>query len=220
MKTTYAAVFISYLIGYLLVDQGRFSQACNQHDHSHDHQPDSSGEIVDETTPSTETEASLSHRFLRRNTTVVREIGEGVSGAFNNLFSRKSSSRTIVNQTRYVFNWDDDDSPLRIGDMEWASVGDFKRRGARCSVKDRTPEEKRKNDDIVRKFLASSADAIATNSSGGLRKLQNVVPINVPVYFTVITSGPLGIVTREQIDQQIAVLNAAYRPWFLFTLGM
>jgi hypothetical protein len=178
------------------------------------------------------TEKGKKSRGLQSNTTApvqdgdllpsVSNFGDRLSSALGSLFSpsgtASSSFSSGFNQSKSLFDWDNEDSPIRIGDSEWSSVRDFKQRRARCSVPDRTPEEKRANDDILLKFMATSSEAIITSSSGGLRKLQAVTPINVPVYFTCVTSGSSGLVTASQVAQQISVLNKAYGPYFVFTV--
>lgn len=54
----------------------------------------------------------------------------------------------------------------------------------------------------------------------GARKLQSDEPIQVPVYFHVITAfnGLLGTVPRSTVTAQIDVLNESFQPYFTFDL--
>jgi hypothetical protein len=64
----------------------------------------------------------------------------------------------------------------------------------------------------VEAYLKDHPEAIGNNSS---RRLQ---AITIPVYFHCIKSGTNGACSSSVINQQIAILNAAYAPSFSFNL--
>jgi hypothetical protein len=110
-----------------------------------------------------------------------------------------------------IINWDDNDSPLRIGDYNWSSVREFKEKRGRCGTKDPTEEERRLSDVMLLEWRKSAS----ATSAGGLRRLRKV---SVPVYFHCITSGNQGSCPTRTINRQISVLNSAYAPTFSFNL--
>jgi hypothetical protein len=239
MKFVPALLALTVITSSLQRKRGaQFAHACVHHHHHHrlggdarNNHGENDCHVSVETQSTVQTETGMNSRGLQSNATApvqdsdilpsVSNFGDRLSSALGSLFSPSGtapSSPSGFNQSKSLFDWDNEDSPIRIGDSEWSSVRDFKKRRARCSVPDRTPEEKRANDDILLKFMATSSEAIITSSSGGLRKLQTVTPINVPVYFTCVTSGSSGLVTASQVAQQISVLNKAYGPYFVFTV--
>ncbi len=83
--------------------------------------------------------------------------------------------------------------------------------GARCSTRHVTDWEKRLHDAAMDQHLSKVGAQRAT--SGALSNARTAGSVNIPVWVHVINNGAgaaNGDVPQSQIDQQIAVLNAAY----------
>jgi Pregnancy-associated plasma protein-A len=105
-----------------------------------------------------------------------------------------------------TIDWSKDDSPVRIGSVQWNTIREFKQFG-RSATKPASEEEWALSTSILRKWK---------DKNQGRRRLQ--APIDVPLYIHCISSGPNGGCPNAAINQQVDVLNAAFSPHFIFTL--
>lgn len=107
-----------------------------------------------------------------------------------------------------VFAQRGDSGPFTFNGVTWASKQAFLDSGARCST--------RLMDDEERQQIESRLALLRLNRN------KAFAPVSVPVYFHVISSGTSaaqGNVPDQQIQDQIAVLNAAYATYgFSFNL--
>jgi hypothetical protein len=138
------------------------------------------------------------------------EVSFTIDGISNSSQSSKPEPHELVagtsNSTQLrasAVNWKDDNALFRIGLHEWPSLSDFKHSHARCATPHLGSEEMKESNDIVKAHLASK-----NATPGGVRRaLQS---ISIPVYWWCFEDYPFGRCLTSIVDDQMAVLNAAY----------
>jgi hypothetical protein len=141
-------------------------------------------------------------------------IHEGNLGTFDEdslagqQFLRKAKQDgSLPNTTLKDKEWHgNDDKPFWVNNYRWESRKAFFEGGGRCHTREPTAEEKEQNAKVLRKW--HDGDEKHRHLQGSFN-----VPVNVVVFTS---SSGIGDVTQQQIDTQIAVLNAAYNPYFVF----
>src|SRR3990172_5991130 len=106
---------------------------------------------------------------------------------------------TATAKTKYQ----DDDQPFVIGDMTFVNKAAFLESGRRCATRDVDETEAAAIQKYVQKWMSEN---FAAQVNGG----------TINVYVHVVNKGTgvsNGDVTTQMINDQIAVLNAAYAPW-------
>ena len=100
----------------------------------------------------------------------------------------------------------DDDSPFHFNGVEWRNKQTLLE-NAQCSTRVPTADEQEEVEQALQRFRASRDFAAPTS------------PHQINVYFHVITNrSGQGAIPLSMIQDQIAVLNAAYGGWFEFQL--
>jgi hypothetical protein len=126
--------------------------------------------------------------------------------------SRRIQAVLPVKTNQSTIDWDQDDQPFRLGDHEFKTLKEFKESGARCGCRDPPKNERIASQEKVEAYVQAHPEEMVSNST---RHLQ---ARSIPVYFNCITSGSTGECSSSLVDQQIAILNAAYSPTFSFDL--
>lgn len=99
-----------------------------------------------------------------------------------------------------------DNKPFKLNGYTWDSKRAFIDSGARCGVKDKSPEESAAEEAKFRNDLQKAGRDAAVAAP-----LAAIGSIIINVYMHIITSSTgAGAVTTTQITNQIAVLNAAF----------
>jgi hypothetical protein len=190
---------VGIVVLFLVVDLS-FLQGCDHHEEIHEANYDDKTVI----------ESHAVHRRNRRDQNTVRDLYDDNYSTINfESYSAYISNITILPSK---INWDEDDSPFRIGAYEWTSLREYKLNHGRCAMRDQTDIEKQESDRIVLEWEEKQQQSHDDRSGGLRRSLQTTTIINVPVYWWCITSGSSGSCSTTAIDTQITVLNAAYRP--------
>jgi hypothetical protein len=120
-----------------------------------------------------------------------------------------------VKTNRSTMDWTQDDQPFRLGHHKFKTLKDFKESGARCACPVPSESERIASQEDVEAYLQVHPE-LAAHNNPTRRRLQGA--IDIPVYVHCITSGFSGECSSSMVDQQIAVLNAAFAPDFSFTL--
>jgi hypothetical protein len=126
---------------------------------------------------------------------------------------RTQKSLLPVKTYQSTIDWKNDDRPFRLGDHKFNTLKEFKGSGARCASRDPPMDERIASQEKVKEYL--KAYPRATGRGSTRRRLETA---NIPVYFHCMTSGSTGECSSSVVDEQIAVLNAAYSPNFSFEL--
>jgi hypothetical protein len=127
-------------------------------------------------------------------------------------FRRRTQASLLPIKTNHsTIDWKQDDQPFRLGNHQFASMKDFKDKRARCGTSELPESARITSQEQVEEYLKAH-QYVTVNST------HRLLPIEVPVYFHCIKSGTSGACSSSVINQQIAVLNAAYAPTFSFNL--
>jgi hypothetical protein len=124
---------------------------------------------------------------------------------------RRASSLLPLKTNHSTVDWTRNDEPFRLGHHEFASLQEFKDKHARCGSRD-PPDNVR---------IASQEQVAAywqAHNNSTRRHHRQLQTIRIPVYFHCITYGSTGACSSSVVNQQIAVLNAAYAGAFAFDL--
>jgi hypothetical protein len=129
-------------------------------------------------------------------------------------FRRRTQASLLPLKTNHsTMDWTQDDQPFRLGDHQFTSLKEFKDKHARCGSSEPSESARIASQGQVEAYLKEHPEVTGNNSTR--RRLQ---AISIPVYFHCIKSGSRGSCSASAINQQIAVLNAAYSPTFSFNL--
>jgi hypothetical protein len=126
---------------------------------------------------------------------------------------RTQGSLLPVKTYQSTIDWKNNDRPFRLGDHKFNTLKEFKGSGARCASRDPPMDERIASQEKVKEYL--KAYPRITGRGSTRRRLEAT---NIPVYFHCMTSGSTGECSSSAVDEQIAVLNAAYSPNFSFEL--
>jgi hypothetical protein len=102
------------------------------------------------------------------------------------------------------------DRPFTVGGKTWRSKQAFVESGARCATRRVDDIEAAAVDYRLQRFLARKGKRPGGGTGGGGGGSEPPSPVNVPVYFHVLTAGATGSVSDAMIADQIAVLNGAF----------
>jgi hypothetical protein len=117
-----------------------------------------------------------------------------------------------VKTNRSTIDWTQDDRLFRLGDHVVTTVKEFKESGGRCACRDPPKNERTASQEKVESFARAHPEEFPSDST---RRLQ---AMNIPVYIHCMASGATGECSETVVNQQIAILNAAYSPDFSFAL--
>jgi hypothetical protein len=125
---------------------------------------------------------------------------------------RVQASLLPVKTYQSTIDWKNDDRSFRLGDHEFKTLKEFKESGARCACRDPPENQRIASQEQVEAYIRAHPKEMGFNST---RRLQ---ARNIPVYFHCMKSGNTGECSSSLVNQQIAILNAAYAPTFSFDL--
>jgi hypothetical protein len=129
------------------------------------------------------------------------------------IFLRSTQTSLLpVKTNRSTIDWKDDDQPFRLGNHQFTSLKEFKEKGARCGSREPSESERIASQGKVEAYLKANPDVTRNNST------SRFPAVSIPVYFHCIKSGSMGTCSSSVVNQQIAVLNAAFSPTFSFNL--
>jgi hypothetical protein len=156
--------------------------------------------------------------LLLQGASVLAHVGQ--SGHETNMeqkrdgFRRRAQASLLpIKTNRSTIDWKQADQPFRLGNHQFASLKDFKDKRARCGARE-PPESAR----ITSQEQVEAYEYLKAHQYMIVNSTHRLLPIEVPVYFHCIKSGSSGTCSSSVINQQIAVLNAAFAPTFSFNL--